>query len=226
MGCTRCGSTTAEGSSLCSACDPWAVPAAAGVPLAPPLPMAPQFLAADPLPKWIARAIKRNPPAPADLEKAWRNSVIVLSAMIAFWACLAVTVLAEFMQSPSSLLGVLWLLTAASMITLLVCSLAVRRNTWIPRAIAVVGTRPDIGYAGFARLRGIARITAMNGWIRGVAIGLLALRFAVNLDQSASPGARDSVYALYLFALVPLSLCQLAWQASARKELRELLGRR
>lgn len=221
MTCAQCGSTLPEGAQACSVCNPWAVPAAADAPGPAVFAGAPD--ATGPIPKWIVTLAKKNPPAPADLDKAWRNTVIVSAATALFCLCLPAALLIESQQSSPALLLLARLLTWIPLATFGVCVLVVRRNTWLGHAIAVVGTRPDIGYAGFARLPGVSRITAMNRWIMGVFLAMILFIFAATLDHGLSAGDHRSAWALDLLVLVPLSLCQLSWQATARRELRELL---
>jgi hypothetical protein len=222
MTCAKCGSTLPEGTRSCSVCNPWAVPATVGAPGPAVLAGAPK--AAGPIPKWIKGLAKRNPPAQADLDKAWRNTVIVCAATTFFCLCVAVALLIESRQNSPELLSLARLLTWIPMAAFGVCMLVFRNKTWLGRAIAVVGSRPDIGYAGFARLPGIARITAMSKWNLGAFSAIALFLLAVYLDHGLSTGDRRSAWAVAFLVLVPVSLSPLFWQAAARRELRKLLA--
>lgn len=121
MTCAQCGSTMPEGTAACSVCNPWAVPAASGTHRPAVLADAPKAtgpIPVGPIPKWITKLAKRNPPGTADLEKAWRNTAIVSAAATLFCFCEGVAVLIESLQSTtpalSSLIRVLvWIPIAA-----------------------------------------------------------------------------------------------------------------
>ena len=147
--------------------------------------------------------------------------VSVVTAL--FSVCVAVALLIESQQSSPALLSLARLLTWIPMAAFVVCMFVFRNKTWLGRAIAVVGGRPDIGYAGFARLPGIARITAMTKWNLAAYSAMALLLVGVYLDHGLSNADRRSAWAVVFLLLVPLSLGPLFWQANARRELQKLL---
>ena len=219
MSCPKCGATLVKGAPACPVCDPWGSPAGAVA--------APVGLAAIPvrvkIPRWIERVADRNPPAYADLEKAWRNSVIAGSLAAVFGVFAEAALVAANLVHSSGLCEVCIAIAALALLGLLGLAIAVRRNFWLSRAVAVVGTRPDIGYQGFARLRGITWITRM---LR--AMPVLVISFGVvNIVfiGSENLSAANAVYDVYLLLLVVNCTAQYVFQASARQELARLLSR-
>jgi hypothetical protein len=221
MSCPRCGSTLAAGAGACPVCDPWATPLrpATALPALTPVP------AEAKLPKWIRRAAWRNPPAYADLEKAWRNSVIAGSLTVVIMTFGTATVVADgFAHHSPELWKAFAAVTVLALLVLLGTALVVRKNFWLSRAIAVVGTRPDIGYEGFARLRGIVWITRttrafpvliiVSGCLNVFLIGVNSTLTMMNISYS--------VYTVLLSCGVAL---QCVSQARARRELAEALSR-
>ena len=219
MSCPKCGSALATGAAACPVCDPWAAPSGAVA--------APANLAAIPVrakvPSWIRRTAGRNPPAHADLEKAWRNSVIVGSLTVVFTtfatAAVAAGYLAHFPGLAAACVGV----AAVALLCMLGTALVVRKNFWLGRAIAVVGTRPDIGYAGFARLPGIVRLTRMLLATRVLIFSFALLSILVLSSRSVT--TLNIVSCVYLLLLVCAGALHYVFQASARRELARLLSR-
>ncbi len=224
MLCTNCGSALAAANAPCTVCDPWAAPSRASNPAAAAFQPMPVM---EPLPKWLDRVVKRNPPQPANLTTAWRNSVIQASASAVFYVLLAVgLVIAIGLQASDVGLATLGFLFIIGFIGLIVTGPALRRKTWLPRAVAVVGTRPDIGYDGFARIPAIARLTSLLKVWRVVIPGLLLIRVFVGHDQSISPTLRNSFWLVYWLAVAAMSGIQFALLSNARKDLDKLLRRR
>jgi hypothetical protein len=219
MSCPKCGATLVKGAPACPVCDPWGSPAGAVA--------APVGLAAIPLrvkiPRWIERVADRNPPAYADLEKAWRNSVIAGGLATVFGVFAEAALVAANLVHSSGLCEVCVAVAALALLGLLGLAIVVRRNFWLSRAVAVVGTRPDIGYQGFARLQGIAWITRM---LRALPVLIISFG-AVNivLIGSDNLSAANAVYDVYLLLLAVNCTAQYVFQASARQELARLLAR-
>jgi hypothetical protein len=219
MSCPKCGATQVKGAPACPVCDPWGSPAGAVA--------APVGLAAIPMrvkiPRWIERIADRNPPAYADLDKAWRNSVVVGSLATVFGVFAEAALLAATLVHSSGLCEACIAVAALALLGLLGVVIAVRRNFWLSRAVAVVGTRPDIGYHGFARLRGITWITralrAMPVLI--ISFGVVNIVFIGSSELSAA----NAVYDVYLLLLAVNCTVNYVFQASARRELARLLSR-
>ena len=219
MSCPKCGSTLATGAAACPVCDPWAAPSGAVA--------APANLAAIPVrakvPNWIQRTAGRNPPAHADLEKAWRNSVVMGSLLVVFTTFATAGVTAAYLVHSPELAEACATVAALALLGVLGTALAVRKNFWLSRAIAVVGTRPDVGYEGFARLPGITRLTRLL-----LATRILVFSFALVSALAligTSRTATNVAFCVYLLVLVCLGALQYVFQASARRELARLLSR-
>jgi hypothetical protein len=219
MSCPKCGATLVRGAPACPVCDPWAAPAGAVA--------TPVGLAAIPVrgnvPRWIERTAERNPPAYADLEKAWRNSVIAGSLTTVFGVFASAALAAANLVHSPGLCEACAAVAGLALLGLLGVVVVVRRGFWLSRAVAVVGTRPDIGYQGFARLRGITWITralrAMPVLI--ISFGVLNVAF-ISSGRLTVYNAVDDVYLLVLAGNCAL---QYALQAGARRELARLLSR-
>jgi hypothetical protein len=185
MTCPTCGGALQAASAKCAVCDPWAVPASDTAPAATALPP-PALFAAAPLPKWLIRLVKKNPPAQADLELALRRSVISwsVSGVYLIVVVIALLMFAARTGTPVALLGLLVLSLAQ-----IVVSLRFRRRTWLPRAVAVVGSRPDIGYHWFAGIPQLVRRNQLFQSSRFTLIALLVGRIVVqsNWPNVAAP---------------------------------------
>jgi hypothetical protein len=203
----------------CPVCDPWAAPSGAVA--------APAAFAAIPqpskVPSWISRTAGRNPPAYADLEKAWRNTVIVGSLTVVFMVFAMGAVMAGLWLRSAGLGVACAGVAVLALVGVLGVGLVVRRQFWLGRAVAVVGTRPDIGYEGFARIRGIAWMTRGLLAMRVLTIGYFVLNiWLTGLHTMTALNVSFAVYALVLTGLCAL---QYAAQASARREFARMLAR-
>jgi hypothetical protein len=177
----------------------------------------------DHVPRWIWRTVERNSPAHADLEKAWRNTVIQGSLMTAFILFATAGLAAAGLLHSSGLWKACAGVAALALLGLLGLALAVRKNFWLSRAIAVVGTRPDIGYAGFAQLRGIRWITRT---FRGMPVLIVGSGVSEILIISGSGASTiNAAYDVYLLVLGCSCVLQYLFQASARRELARRLMR-
>ncbi len=153
MTCPTCGGALQAAGAKCTVCDPWAVPASDRTPGMAQLPLPAQYAMA-PLPKWLTRIIKKNPPAPADLDQAFRRSVISWSFSGGYMLLLIALLLTIAAGGPVPVAAIAMLVAT---VAALVVSLRYRNRTWLARAVAVVGTRPDIGYHWFAGIPQLVR---------------------------------------------------------------------
>jgi hypothetical protein len=109
-------------------------------------------------------------------------------------------------------------------LALAIFGIVTRRRHWLARAVAVAGTRPDIGLAGFARLPAIARYTKIISAWRFIILALLAVRIPINDDQNLSSGVRDGSFGLYVVVLAIAMTMQLVCLSRARHEFDRLLA--
>ena len=220
MSCPKCGSTLTAGAAACPVCDPWAAPLrpATALPALTPIPVRAK------VPKWIERTVRRNPPAYADLEKAWRNSVIMGSLTIVFGVFTIAALAAAYLVHSPGLCEACAAVAVLALLGILVLTLVVRKNFWLGRAVAVVGSRPDIGYEGFARIRGIVWITRT---VRAMPVLIIGFTFVdiFLIHSSSTPKAMNISYTVYLLLVVCNYALQYVFQASARQELARLLSR-
>ena len=219
MSCPKCGSALATGAGACPVCDPWATPSRPVT----VLPARTAIPAQGKMPKWIGRAVRRNPPAYADLEKAWRNSVVIGSLMIVFGTFATAGVAAAYLVRSPGLAAVCDVVAALALLGVLGMALVVRKNFWLGRAIAVVGTRPDIGYERFARLTGISRLTRLLLALRVLPASCLLM--AAFASKGSSLTTLDVTICVYMLLLVFGSTLQYVYQTSARRDLARLLSR-
>jgi hypothetical protein len=219
MSCPKCGATLTAEAGACPVCDPWATPSkpATMLPALTPIP------AEVKLPKWIRRAAWRNPPAYADLEKAWRNSVIAGSLTVVSMAFATAGVAAFGLVHSAALWKACSAVAALALLVLLGTALVVRKNFWLSRAIAVVGTRPDIGYAGFARLRGVVWITRTTRSMPVLIIVFGCLNIFLTVNNSLT--MMNVSYCVYIALLGCGGALQYVFQSRARRELAEALAR-
>lgn len=219
MACSRCGAVAALDDASCPVCNPWAAPKqqtsakrAAGMPKRP---TARQY---GDLPSWLRVLIKFNPPAQTDLDKAWLVTTRFTYASFAYFVLIGVCsiVMATGTRAAYPLF---WLLLAAYMLT----ARRMRKAGWLPCAVAVVGTRPDIGYRRFARIPALARVTTLNK-VAGGAIFVLFIARVITLHQSA-PEAIDIGLWVLIWTLAAISSgFTFALHGRARKDLDRLLA--
>lgn len=199
MQCAACGSTLSAPGAACTVCDPWATPVrtiapptALGLPqptqLATPQPKQAAAPAQVPdntatylgssLPRWYRVVIRRNPPvASADLEAAWRKTVISFAvntaALVAFGAASAFAALDRTSSSYKTALVVF----LGAVLLIVPVGLAYRRKTWLGRVVALLGTRPHIGYAALLRIPAMSRLNTLYifGQNAGYAVCMLFL---------------------------------------------------
>ena len=153
MTCPTCDRTLHSAAATCEACNPWAAPASEES-LGTAARTSSDPLAAAPPSERLIRLMTKNPPAPADLKRALRRSVLLWSAAAAYLVVCATALLmiAAGTAALVPLLGVF-----GTSIAFLATAQYLGNRTWLPRAVAVVGTRPDIGYHWFASSPQLAR---------------------------------------------------------------------
>jgi xanthosine utilization system XapX-like protein len=220
MTCPTCGGALQSAGAKCAVCDPWAVPASDGAPGAAALPP-PALLAAAPLPKWLTRIIKKNGPAPADLDLAFRRSVILWSVSGAY---LVVVVFALLMFASRAAAPVALVALLVMSLTQIVVSLRFRHRTWMSRAVAVVGTRPDIGYHWFAGIPQLVRRNQVFRSSRFTLILLLLGRIVVQSQWPNSTGPQLILLAAYLVVALCVFAAGIALEVGAVAVLRTRLN--
>jgi hypothetical protein len=220
MACTRCGSALAEGGApVCTVCDPWATTRPPAPPSLGGLPPAPK-----PLPQWLDRMARRNPPKPADLDRAWRTSLWGFGLTTACCTGLGVAVPCGLGANAS--LPVVIGVVVAVVTGVGAAVLGARRGGWLARAVAVVGTRPDIGYEGFAALPAIRSMTVFLRRMQIVTPILTAVViFVPDAQQNVSWSERAGRIVLCFVAVIVISAIQLALLNRARGQLRALIDR-
>jgi hypothetical protein len=166
---------------------------------------------------------ERNPPAHADLDKAWRNSVVVGSLLTASVTFGTAALTAANLLHSRGLCEVCVGGAGAALLGALGVALVARRNFWLSRAIAVVGTRPDIGYEGFARLPGIRRISRTLLAMPVLAVGFCLVN--IILGGNGELTKVNAAFDVYLLALAVNCALQYVFQAGARRELARRLAR-
>ena len=226
MACAQCGSASAADTASCVACNPWATPkqqtsgpGRAGLPKRTARrKSAPEL---DGLPPWLKVLIRTNPPAAADLDEAWLNTVRHARASLAFY--LLISVCSVVMASGVRLAYPLFFLV---LIGYFFVAQQKRRTTWLPRAVAVVGTRPDIGYKRFARIPALVRMTTLNKVAMPAILVLFVVR-VVTARQQSTPVALNIGFWVLIWTLAAASSgFSYALHARARKDLDRLLAAR
>jgi len=226
MACAQCGSASAADTASCAVCNPWATPkqqtsapAKAGLPKRTAGRKSAAHLVG--LPTWLRVMIRNNPPAEADLDEAWLNTVRLARISAAFY--LLVCVCSVLMTSGVRLGVLLFFLVLMGYV---IVAQRFRRTAWLPRAVAVVGTRPDIGYKRFARIPALVRMTAVNKVIMPAFAVLVFVR-AVTARQHSTPVALNIGLWVLIWALAAASSgFSYALHARARKDLDRLLAAR
>lgn len=219
MACSRCGAVAALDDASCSVCNPWAAPkqqasrSTAGVPQR----QHPAIKHGD-LPPWLRVLIRINPPARHDLDKAWQVTTRFTYSSFAYFVLVGVCSI--FMATGHRMAyPIFMLLLAAYLLT----AQRMRRTAWLARAVAVVGTRPDIGYQRFARIPALARVTTLNKVV-SVAICVLFLARISTLDPSLPSAVNIGIWVLIWMVAAVSSGCTFALHSRARKDLDRLLA--
>ncbi len=198
MTCPTCGGALQAAGAKCTVCDPWAVPASDRTPGMAQLPLPAQYAMA-PLPKWLTRIIKKNPPAPADLDQAFRRSVISWSFSGGYMLLLIALLLTIAAGGPVPVAAIAMLVAT---VAALVVSLRYRNRTWLARAVAVVGTRPDIGYHWFAGIPQLVRRTQILRSSRFTLILLILGRMFVRSKWPDSAAPQLVLFAAYFVVAI------------------------
>jgi hypothetical protein len=219
MICAKCGTTTAE-NDRCAVCDPWAVPAAfsTGTGTRSDASMAPPTMVPASVPKWLARLIKKNPPAAADLDAALRMSILVWCASGIFFAALGTTIIA---LSAGGVPTVPVLILFVAGLGAVAVGLVARRRTWLPRAVAAVGARPDIGYLWLARVPQLVLLNKVNQFARFAVIIIIVLR---NAAAAGPVQIRVALAAVYVLAFVGIFTATVVLEVGAGKIVRARLA--
>ena len=138
MTCPTCDKTLRASAAKCEACNPWAMPASDETLRTATLTSS-NPLAAAPPSKRLIRLMRRNPPAPADLKRALRYSVVLWSVSAAYLAVCATALLmiAAGTAALAPLLGVF-----GSSIAFLATAQYLGNRTWRSRAVDRVASSP------------------------------------------------------------------------------------
>jgi hypothetical protein len=225
--CPTCGGALAAAGATCTVCNPWAVPASDGVPGAAALPPPAQF-AAPPLPKWLTRLIKRNPPAVADLDKALRNSVISWTMSGVYLLALVILLFVEAEAVSSSDTGSLGAVLGVLVVMLLVFSvvgLTLRKRTWLPRAVAAVGMRPDVGYYWFAGIPQLVRRNKLLQSMRVIVLVFVVGRVALAQNATNETAAQLVWFACYFLVAFGMFVATIVLEVGAADVVRTRLSR-
>jgi hypothetical protein len=176
-----------------------------------------------PLPRWLRQTVRVSPPKPADLERAWRTTLWMFGLGATAAAALCVAILCGLVENYTSL-PVVFAMAAAAVTGIPAVVIVDRRGYWLSRAVAVVGTRPDIGYEGFAALPAIRRLTRLN---RATTVGTPIVLLLLFIPEAPSDSwiERQGPLALSLTAMAVAVALNLALQRSARDQLGARLGR-
>lgn len=228
MACARCGSTTATDTGTCTVCDPWAAPKP-GQAARPAARTRPRTTAGKgskgskgakqgDLPVWLKTLIRISPPAEADLEQAWRGTIRLTQARLAYYVLVAATCI-------GTVAGLKYLYPVFIVLLLGFGFVARRmqRSSWLYQAVAVVGTRPDIGYRRFARIPALVRVTDLNK-VFGVVIAVLLIGRIVTLHTVMPLAVSIGLWAL-IWVLAATTTCYTyALHDRARKDLDRMLA--
>jgi hypothetical protein len=163
--------------------------------------------------------IRQNPPAKADLDKAWLATVRLGRATLAFYVliCLSSVLMAAGVRVgyPLFFLVLLGYVIVAG---------RMRRKTWLSRAVAVVGTRPDIGYQRFARIPALVRMTTLNKAVLPAIPVLFIVRVVTVRQQSVPTALNIGLWILIWVIAASTSGIMYALSARARRDLDRLLA--
>jgi hypothetical protein len=106
----------------------------------------------------------------------------------------------------------------------IVVSLRFRHRTWMSRAVAVVGTRPDIGYHWFAGIPQLVRRNKIFQSSRFTLILLLLGRIVVQSNWPNSAGPQLILLAAYLVVALCVFAAGIALEVGAVAVLRTRLN--
>lgn len=226
MQCAACGSTLPAAGAACPVCDPWAASAgpatpadAVGLPSTAQIPMGPATYLGSALPRWYRQMIRRNPPAPTvDLDAAWRRTVVSFGVNFAVLAAFTITSIATARSRTSAAYQHSAIVMAIGAVVALVVAILLRGSTWLGRVIALLGSRPDLGYARLLEIPQMSRLNALYSGGQSVAGGLCIVFLIV--VQRDGPGL---LWVPFLGLLI-LTCCQFALLAAARRPVARLLA--
>jgi hypothetical protein len=218
MACTRCGSTTATDTGTCTVCDPWAPPNQTAT--AADAAAMPKNVKREDLPAWLKGLIRINPPAAADLDEAWRNTVRFTWFSFGYYALIAASSIG-MAAGVRNLYPVFWLL----LVSFALIGQRMRKTTWLARAVAVVGTRPDIGYRRFSRIPGLIRVTALNK-LAAALVFILFIARLITLHQAVPTTVNIGLWALIWLLAASMTGVSYALHDRARKDLDRMLRAR
>ena len=222
MACAQCGSAVAEGVTLCPACDPWATPSSSASRSAKPQARAglpDRTVAGQQFPAWLRVLVKTNPPAQADLAEAWRKSLLMAWCTVGFYALIVASSIVAIVSGGVGVLLILAVLYGFGFATK-----RLRRETWLPKAVAVVGTRPDIGYQGLLRIPAVARSGMVNRTAMALTFILVVARVST-LNQRGIPHVVSAGLWFVIFLVnAGATGVTYALHARARRDLDRLLA--
>ncbi|WP_034269481.1 hypothetical protein [Actinospica robiniae] len=225
MQCAACGSTLPAPGAACTVCDPWATPTGSATatllppPNMPRIPAGPATFLGTSLPRWYRALIRRNPPVPtADLDAAWRNTLISSAVNVVVLAVFTITSVTAARDHSDSAYQTAVVVFAAGAAVALVVGRVLRRRTWLGRVVAVLGSRPDIGHPRLLQIPAMSRLSTVYNAAQSVGASLCA-GFII-LTANKGPG----VLWIPLLGLLVLTLCQLALLSVARGPVTRLLA--
>ena len=229
MSCVTCGTSLPEGATVCTVCEPWAIPATAeasglSAPSDSALPISSD------VPRWMLRLARRHRPANVgyqQLERAWRISKVNAGIRFVAYGSTALADFFGFVVKVPALAVICFLLAMVGYIAGFCFVMTVRRNLWLGRAVALAGAQPALGYAGLARIPGIAKLTTSLRVIRVLSIVVFAVCVFVTDDRALPLTARAGCWSVYFVCSIVLNGWILWLLADAHKELaRRLVVRR
>lgn len=218
MACAQCGSAVAEGVSLCPTCDPWATRSSSAKPEARAgLPN--RTIAGQQFPSWLRVLVKANPPAQADLAEAWRKSLLMAWGTVGFYALIVASAIVAIVSG-----GVGVLLMLAVLYGFGFATKRLRRETWLPKAVAVVGARPDVGYQGLLRIPAIARAATVNRTALALTFILVIVRVSTLNEQGVPHVVSAGLWFVIFLVNAGATGVTYALHARARRDLDRLLA--
>ena len=225
MQCAGCGSTLPAAGAACPVCDPWATPTGSATaallppPNTPRIPSGPATYLGSALPRWYRVLIRRNPPVPtADLDAAWRNTVVAFAVNAVVLAVFTITSVTTARDRSDDSYQIAVIVFAAGAALALAVALVLRRRTWLGRVVALLGSRPDIGYGRLLAIPAMSRLNTVYNGGQSVGAGL-CVAFII-LTRHKGPG----LLWIPFLALLALTLCQFALLAAARRPVAGLLA--
>lgn len=221
VSCVTCGTSLPEGATVCTVCEPWAVPAADADASVLSTPSDSALPVSSDVPKWIIRLARRHRPANVgyqQLERAWRNTKVSASILLAAYGLTALAIFSVVVKL--TVLAVICIVLAmVGYIAGLCFAMTVKRKFWLGRAVALAGAQPALGYAGLASIPGIAKLTASLRVIRVVSVVVIVVCVFVTDDRTLPQTLRESSWSVYFVYFIGLSAWNLRVLAEAHKEL-------